>query len=208
MGNSQMKPAEEVARAWLESAHSAREQGLAASRSAIRDSANAIRSIHRGEFERAETLIGEARQVLDEAVIALDPHPEVRYAGFISDAQKELAEAQITFSLVANGEMPDIESLGVGPIEMLGGLAESVGELRRHLLDTLRGGDIERGEAILDQMDEIYGLLASIDFPDALTRGLRSRTDAARGIIERSRSDLTMTVIQRQVVEALSDREP
>lgn len=204
MSVADLDETEKFVRAWFEPAHIAREHGLEASRAAIRFSANAIRAIHRGEFSIAEELIGKARQVLDAAIVALEAHPEVRYAGFISDAQKELAEAQLTLSFVAEGKMPNVEALGVGPVEMLGGLAETVGELRRHLLDVLRSGDVARGEQILAQMDDIYSLLVTIDFPDALTRGLRSRTDAARGIIERSRSDLTMTAIQRQIVERLN----
>lgn len=204
MATDRIPEIEEQVRSYLDSANRAREAGLAASRKAIRLSANAIRAVHRGEWVNAETLIEEARSIIREAVTGgVAEHPEVRYAGFLSDAEKELAEAQLTFGLVAKGELPSFDDVGVGPVEFLGGLAETVGELRRHLLDILRTGDMPRAEAVLGQMDEIYDLLASIDYPDAMTRGLRSRTDAARAIIERSRSDLTMTAIQHELVSSL-----
>lgn len=204
MGTDRIPEIEEHVRSFLDSANRAREAGLTASRKAIRLSANAIRAVHRGEWANAEVLIEEARSVLSEAVTGgVSEHPEVRHAGFLSDAEKELAEAQLTYALVAKGELPSFEDVGVGPVEFLGGLAETVGELRRHLLDILRTGDMARAEAVLGQMDEIYDLLASIDYPDAMTRGLRSRTDAARAIIERSRSDLTMTAIQHELVSSL-----
>lgn len=198
---------EALVRERLEAAHAAREKALGMSRRAIRLSANAIRAVHRGEWSEAERLIGEARSEVREAATVLAPHPAVRYAGFVSDAEKEVAEAQLTYALVSKSQIPSFEEVGVGPVEYLGGLAETVGELRRYLLDTLRAGEMERSEVIVEEMDEIYALLASIDYPDALTRGLRSRTDAARAIIERSRSDLTMTVIQHELVGSLEKRE-
>ncbi len=169
----------------------------------MRSAANCIRATHRGDFAEAERLLGEARTSLEEAVTASEPVPTVRYAGFIADAEKEVAEATITLGLIRDGRLPSIREVGVGVAEYLGGVSEAVGELRRHLLDSLRRGEVSRGEEVLQMMDELYQLLTTIDYPDTLTRGLRSRTDAARAAVERSRSDLTVTAIQHEVAASL-----
>ncbi len=193
----------EEARDFLDKAHRAREAALSACRGAVRSAANSIRATHRGDFGAAERLLGEARAALREAVKASEAVPAVRYAGFIADAEKEVAEATITLRLIREGRLPSIGEVGVGVTEYLGGVAEAVGELRRHLLDSLRRGEVSRGEDVLQMMDELYQLLTTMDYPDTLTRGLRSRTDAARAAVERSRSDLTVTAIQHEVAASL-----
>jgi translin len=185
--------------------NAAREQGLTASRTVIRLSANAIRAVHRGEFERAHTLLSEARTVRDAAAAALAAHKDIYHAGFMHDAQKELAEASATLALLAGEPLPDPESLGVEYPAYLNGIAEAVGELRRAVMDRLRRGAYEGCEAILDAMDDIFAVLVTIDYPDAMTGGLRRTTDQTRGILEKTRGDLTLAILQRDAVAAITD---
>jgi translin len=188
--------------------NAAREQGLAASRSIIRLSANSIRAVHRHDFARAAELLGEARAARDTAVAALAGHGDVYYAGFLHDAQKELAEASATLALLSGQALPTPESLGVEYPAYLNGIAEAVGEMRRWLLDRLRSGDYESCEPILAAMDDIYAALVTIDFPDALTGGLRRTTDQTRGILEKTRGDLTLAILQRDVINAIAAERP
>ena len=190
----------------LDAKHRAREVGLSNARQAIRRCANAIRAVHRGEREAADRLLVEARDLLDVAEAALAAHPDVYYAGFLQDAQKEYAEALAARALVAGEPLPSPEDVGVGDAPYLNGLAEAVGELRRHLLDVLRVGDVARAGELFGAMEEIHALLVDVDYPDAMTGGLRRSTDVARAIIERTRSDLTLTVIQRDLADALRRR--
>jgi translin len=190
-------------RARLDAKHRAREIGLANTRQAIRRCANAIRAVHRGELEVAGGLLVEARELLDITESVLAAHPDVYYGGFLQDAQKEYAEARATRALVAREPLPAPEDVGVGDAPYLNGLAETVGELRRHVLDVLRAGDVTRAAELFASMEEIHALLADVDYPDAVTLGLRRSTDVARAIIERTRSDLTLTVVQRDLAEAL-----
>jgi translin len=186
----------------------AREVGLSRSREAIRHSANAIRAVHRGEFDTAETLIGRARAAIQEAKAALQDHLDILHAGFVHDAEKEYAEAETTLAIIAGREsLPTASDLGVELAAYLNGLGETVGELRRHLLDTLRAGDVERCEECLAMMDEIYGILVTFDYPDAMTGGLRRTTDNVRGILERTRGDLSLAVRQRDLERSLKDFE-
>lgn len=178
--------------------NAAREQALAASRAIIRMSANAIRAVHRGEFDQAEALLDEARRIRDEAVAALEGHADVYHAGFLHDAQKEYAEARTTLALLRGGAIPSPEELGVEYPAYLNGIAEAVGEMRRMILDRLRAGNFEGCEEILDAMDDIYSVLVTIDYPDAMTGGLRRTTDQTRGILEKTRGDLTMAIVQRR----------
>jgi translin len=187
----------------LEARHEAREVALAASRDAIRAAANAIRAAHRGDDGLVTSLLAEARVYLDRAVAAAAAHPEVLHAGFVGDAAKEVAEAELTRAAIAGEPLPGPEGLGVDEVSWLHGLAETVGELRRACLDRMRGGDLDAGERYLELMQEILAALVTIDVPDGLSRGLRRATDAARAITERTRGDLTTAVGQRELRRAL-----
>ena len=181
----------------------AREVALPSARRAIRSSANAIRAIHRGEFDEARRLMDEARSALDEGEAAVADHPDVRFAGFLHDAQKEYAEARMTEAVVAGHDLPGPDDLGVTLAAYLNGMAETVGEARRSVLDLLRRGEEARAEALLRSMDDLYDLLVTMDYPDAITGNLRRSTDVARGIIEKTRGDLSVSLVQRDLRTAL-----
>lgn len=186
----------------------AREAGLSRCRDAIRNSANSIRAVHRGDFETAKTLADKAGTLLDEAKQALLDHPDIKHAGFVHDSEKEYAEARMTYAFIAGArKLPTREELDVGLAAYLNGLAEAVGELRRYLLDILRAGEVERCEECLTVMDEVYGILVTFDYPDAMTGGLRRTTDNVRGILERTRGDLSLAVRQRDLEKRLSEFE-
>jgi translin len=185
----------------------AREKALPLCREAIRHCGNAIRAIHRHEFDPARELLKSARNLINEAEQAVADHNELRYAGFIRDAQKEFAEGNITLALVTGKQLPDPTKLSIEVTAYLNGMGEAVGELRRYLLDSLRQDDLSQGEELLSAMDDIYSVLVSMDFPDAVTSGLRRTTDAVRGILERTRSDLTLTMRQQDLKERLDSFE-
>lgn len=183
----------------------AREKALRSCRQVIRHSADAIRAVHRQEHDKARQLLGSAHELLRELNHDLAEHGRLLHSGFIHDAQKELAEGYITLALIAGEDLPKPETLGVSNTAYLDGLGESVGELRRYILDSLRRGDFSRCEELLTIMDEIYGILITMDFPELLAHGLRRTTDAVRGIIERTRGDLTVALGQKKLETKLDD---
>jgi translin len=189
----------------LDDKTSARERGLVSSRSAIRSCGNAIRAMHRNEVEAASKLVAEAQGHVDDARSALAGHPDMLHAGFVHDAEKELAEARITFALTTGAELPSPEDLGVPPAAYLKGMAEAIGELRRYILDLMRHGELGRCEELLGMMDDMYYVLVSMDYPDGITLGLRRTTDVARSIIERTRGDFTTSTIQNSLKSALEE---
>lgn len=195
----------EVVDARLGAKHVAREAALPVSRLAIRCAANAIRAVHRGEVAVAQGLLAECEEALRAAEKACEDQPAVRWAGFVHDAAKEYAEARITFALVNDEPLPTPDELGIEASAWLNGAAEAIGELRRHLLDVLRTGALERCEDLLGDMDEIHAMLVTIDYPDGITGGLRRSTDVARSIIERTRGDLTTALVQGRLREALEE---
>jgi translin len=188
----------------LSSRDTARERVLPLCREAIRHCGNAIRAVHRQEFAQAAQLLKSARNLLTEVEPAISSYGELSYAGFVRDAQKEFAEGSITLALVTGNRLPDPDELGVDAVAYLNGMGEAVGEFRRYLLDSMRQGDLSRGEELLSAMDDIYNVLVTIDFPDAITGGLRHTTDMVRGVLERTRSDLTLAIGQRDVVDKLA----
>ena len=181
----------------------ARERALPAARRSIRASANAIRAVHRGELEVAAGLIADSRAALDEGLEGVRDHPDVRYAGYLLDAEKEYAEANLTFALVARRPFPPPEELGVGDAPYLNGLAEAIGEGRRRILDLLRAGDVASAEHTLAVLEDMYDVLVTMDYPDAITMNLRRSTDVARSLIEKTRGDLSIAFVQRDLHDAL-----
>lgn len=185
--------------------HRAREAGLAACRKLIQASARAIRAVHRGEFATSASILAEARTAADAALVPLRQFGDVYYAGFVRDAEKEYAEACTTLALAQGKPLPSASEVGVDFIAYLNGLGDTVGELRRLILDRLRAGQFDGCEELLAAMDDIYAAMVTVDFPDAITGGLRRTTDQARGILERTRGDLTMAIVQRNLGAAGRD---
>ena len=195
---------ERWARTELETKNAAREQALSHSRELTRTCANTIRAVHRRDFAQAEILLSAARELSERLARNLAPYPDLFYTGYVQDAQKEYVEATATLALISGAPMPAPEALGVAAAPFLNGLAEAAGELRRFVLDKLRRGEIDGSETLLQQMDDIYSLLVTIDYPDAITGGLRRTTDLARSILERTRGDLTFALRQQELEASLA----
>ena len=198
--------AEEI-RLSLSAKDAAREKVLPLCREIIRYSSHSIRAVHRQEFDQARELLQSARNLLGEVEPAVAEHDELSHTGFVRDAQKEFAEGSITLALVTGKPPPAPAELGVDSAAYLNGLGEAVGELRRYLLDSIRKGDLSRGEDLLAAMDDIYNVLVTMDFPDAITGGLRRTTDMVRGVLERTRSDLTLVIRQMALEKRLAKLE-
>jgi translin len=187
--------------------HATRERAIQASREVIRTSANAIRAIHRNEFEKAKEQVDQAGAVVAETKALLVDHADLYFTGYTQDAQKEYSEARCVYSFIAGEDVPTAEDIGVETASFLNGLAEAASELRRYILDSLRRDDDSRSEELMQLMDDVYNVLVVMDFPDALTGGLRRTTDQLRAVLERTRGDLTMTTRQRRLERLLAERE-
>ncbi len=201
---AQLRATADETRKSLASTDRARERTLRLSREMIRHSADSIRAIHRGEFDTARQLIHSASALVEESQTVLRNSPEVYYTGYMQDALKEYVEANSVLAFIEDKQLPTPDDLRVGAAPYLGGLADTVGELRRFILDGLRRDDFSRCEQTLELMDEIYTILVTMDFPDAVTRGLRRSTDMVRGILERTRGDLSVALRQRRLEALLS----
>jgi translin len=189
----------------LETKDAVREKVLPLCRELIRYASITIRAIHRQEFEEAQKLLDEGRQVRSDLEKAVSECEELRYHGFVKDAQKEYTEANAVFALVSGKVLPGPDDLKVDYGAYLNGLGDTVGELRRYILDSMRQGDLSRCEATLSAMDDIYTILVTMDFPDAITGGLRHTTDQVRGILEKTRGDITLAVRQQALESKLNE---
>jgi len=198
---------EAAARRDLENQNGVRDEALAISRELIRLCSITIRSGHRDEWEQAEALLGEAEQAGHRLQQMLLPYPELYYAGYTQDALKELVEARITLALIANRVLPSVEHIDIPLNTYLNGLCEAASELRRRCLDMMRQKEMDEAERLLSAMDSAYDVLMSFDFPDAITRGLRHKVDQLRGVLERTRGDLTNSVQMERLLQALEDAE-
>ncbi len=187
----------------LEAKNAVRDTTLTRSRELIRYCANSIRATHRGDHAEADQLLEQARNISLDMITEAKKYPDIYHAGYTQDSLKELAEAHITRAVILDSHIPSPESLQVEYAAYLNGLAEAAGELRRAALDALRQGDVPRSEKLLGNMDEIYSLLLTVDFPGAITGGLKRSTDMVRGVLERTRGDVTTAVRQEALKAAL-----
>ncbi len=182
----------------------ARDQALGQTRLLTRHAAHAIRAIHRNEQALAQDHLKEARLLVEAIKAGLVDFPDLYFAGYTQDALKEFCEASITVALIENHPLPDPDDLEVEYATYLNGLAEVTGELRRRCLDSLRQGYSEEAERLLGRMDDIYAILVTLDYPDAITNGLRRQTDLVRGIVERTRGDLTISLREQHLEQAMA----
>ena len=181
-----------------------RELALQYSRSIIRLSANAIRSVHRRETGKAKDLISQATNYINQTNTILQTNPDIYYAGYLAEARKEFSEANITMALLLQQPLPQPEELGVNITDYLKGLGDSVGEVRRYILDSLRRDEWQQCEDAMEIMDQIYSLLVAIDFPEGVTGGLRNTNDMVRRTLERTRGDFTVAFRQKRLEDMLS----
>ena len=187
----------------LEARTQARDRALSSARQITRHAAQAIRAIHREEHDAAYEQIAQARELVESMQKDVAVFPELYYAGYTQDAIKEFVEANITCALIENQPLPSPDELKVEYATYLNGLAEAAGELRRRCLDILRQGYSGEAERLLACMDDIYATLVTMDYPDAVTNGLRRQTDLIRGIVERTRGDLTISLREQHLERAM-----
>lgn len=197
----------EQVQAYFEVKNAAREQALARARELTRCCANTIRAVHRAEYDKAANLLAMAREAAQRMVNDLRDHPDLYHSGYTQDALKEFVEASVTYALITKAPLPTPDELGVLPATYLNGLGEAMGEVRRYVLDVIRHGEVERCEGMLQVMEEVYSILVTVDYPDVVTGGLRHTTDMVRGVLERTRGDLTVAVRQEALRRALQDFE-
>lgn len=184
---------------------SARDAAVTDGRQVVRLAANAVRALHRGDD--ASGLLADARSLMASIREKSAAYPNIYWAGYVQDAMKEYAEAEITAALLSGTRLPSPQSLQVEDAAWLNGLAEAASELRRDTLDALRRDDTARAEELLGLMDAVYSVLVTVDYPDAVTSGLRRTTDQFRGVLERTRGDVTMSVRQSRLEHALREAE-
>ncbi len=191
----------------FEARSNTRDKALSQARTLTRYCADTIRAVHRNEFDLAKKHLDQASNLAKSLYSDLEDYPDLYYAGYTQDALKEYAEASIVYALVNNKELPSPQDLGLENATYLNGLAEAVGEFRRRCLDILRQGYSKDAEQLLQHMDDIYSVLITMDYPNAITGGIRRQTDIARSIIERTRGDLTLSLRQEHLEKSMQRLE-
>ena len=197
----------EEAREQLEQVHRDREEAYTTSRQVVQSASATIKAVHRGEFDEASEQVAQTRELHDRMMAAVAASPAIGYAGFVGDAAREYAEAALVLALIAGHELPGPAEMGVEHADWLNGLGDTVGELRRHVLDLIRHDEVEEAERYLEMMDEILQTIMSFDYPESVTKGLRKRSDQARGAVERTRGDLTTALRQSRLERRMKELE-
>lgn len=187
------------ARERLEQIHQHREQAYTTSREIVQAASATIKAVHREDYEQAREHVQRTRELHERMMEAVDASPEIGYGGFVGDAAREYAEAALVLGLIGEGSLPGPGEIGVDHADWLNGLGDTVGELRRHVLDLIRHDEVEDAERFLAMMDEIHQTIMSFDYPNAVTKSLRQRSDQARRAVERTRGDLTNALRQSRL---------
>lgn len=207
MDRNHLDDISELIREEFEEKNQARDSAYQRSRRLVAICARSIRAIHREEWPLSEQLIKEAKEAAEQMIEGVSPYPSLYHAGYTQDALKEYVEANLTYALIRDRRLPSPEDLGTESNTWLNGLAEAATELRRRILDILRHGHSEEVERLLGTMDDIYSVLVTFDFNDSITLGLRRRTDTVRGVLERTRGDVTTSLRQAKLEQALASME-
>ena len=187
----------------LEAKNAQRERVLAISRQVVQHAARAIRAAHRGDWDGAASILADGNRLLQEMNAAALGHADLASAGYTLDAQKEHAEAHLVLALLLARELPPPDALGVDDAAWLNGLGEAAAEMRRAVLDRIRRGEVADAERLLEALQDVHVFLGTVDFPDAITRGLKRTNDMVRGVAERTRGDLTVAVRQDELTAAI-----
>ncbi|MGQ9720724.1 MAG: hypothetical protein ACUVXA_05300 [Candidatus Jordarchaeum sp.] len=190
---------------YLDEQYNLRELALTLSREIVRLSGQAIRLIHRLDFDNAIKKISEAKTRVEEINEKLRVHPEFAEKGFISSAFQEYIEASLLLNIIKDEGFISYEKLDVPCVPYLLGLGDLIGELRRHALDSIRRDEIEKAEKLVDLMEEIYVNLMAIDYPDALISGFRHKRDVARSLVEKTRGDITLALQNQQLIKKVQN---
>lgn len=180
-----------------------REKVITFSREIIRRSGSAVLAIHKGEWQAATDAIAEARSSLEGALEVCDGQQEFYYVGPMPQAFQEYAEANIVLALIRGMEAPSPQQLRVPVESYITGLADAVGEMRRHALDSLRRDDFAEAERSLRVMEESYTALKSLDFPRAVVPNLKRKVDVNRRLVEETRGDVTLALQGQRIRESI-----
>ena len=192
-------------RTYWEAKNAARDAALSKSRELVRHCSLSIRATHRAEYDNAQSLLGKAREIAAAMKKDVEPYADLSSSGYVQDSLKELTEAHTVYAIIRGEPIPDPDALGVDYAAYLNGLGEAATELRRTILDIIRHEGLERSEALLQAMEDIYSVLVTMDFPDAITGGLRRETDIVRSVLEKTRGDLTVAWRQEKLEERLRE---
>ena len=207
MDRDQLDDIAETIRIHFEEVNDARDNAYQQSRQLVSVCARSIRAVHREEWHNADDLIKQAKMAAEELIAGVEPYPNLYHAGYTQDALKEYVEANLTYALIRDLPLPTARELGTEENTWLNGLAEAATELRRRILDIIRHGHSEEAERLLDTMNEIYSILVTFDFNESITLGLRRRTDTVRAVLERTRGDVTTSLRQAELENALEALE-
>ncbi|AKB69819.1 translin family protein [Methanosarcina mazei] len=188
-----------------------REDGLKISREIVRECRTASFALHGKDFEKAGKSIEAAGNSLKKLVARFEGHADIYHAGFVEHAQQEYSEVAVLYRLLKDEgktqDFPSPDELGVEYAAYLNGLGDVVGELRRHILDLIRAEAFEKAEVFLGIMENIHATLMEFDYPDAITGGLRRKTDVSRSLIEKTRGDVVNSIQQKKLEVAMKSLE-
>lgn len=164
-----------------------REEVIKLSREITRLAGSIVHMVHRGEWSQAGELLVKARELVRELNKLVENHPDLKYSGLVYNCLGEYVEAYMFYSIITQHSTPSISELEVTIVPYLQGLGDLIGEIRRYVIKLLDELKIEEAEEYLEVMEYIYSELRKLDYPDALTPGLRHKVDVASRLIEDTR---------------------
>ncbi len=194
-------------RKYLDNQEENREKLLDVAHNAIRKSSSAMAAFHRGDEEVYENKIEKIKEDIKSLNKIIEKKPHFLSHGSLLAAHREFSEAVITKALIKGEEVPDPDELNVLYRSYAQALAETVGELRRHVLNLLREDELEEARRVHEEMEKIFDQLEQFDYPDSILSGMKHRRDGARKSLEKTRADITRAIRERRLENALKNVE-
>ena len=160
-----------------------RDRVLKESRDVISACSRAIINVHTGKMEEAEKEHAAARSLL----VSLRKSAAGSASRYLVSPEAEYVEASAVIALAKNKNVPSMESLGASPDAYLLGLLDTVGELKRLVLDSILQRRMARAKKYFGVMEGLYSLCSPLAVYDHVVNGARRKIDVARMLVEDTR---------------------
>jgi translin len=160
-----------------------RERVLRGSRDVISASSRAIIDVHTGKMKEAEKELARAKSLLR----SLRKSADRSVPRYLVPPEAELVEASAVVALANGRAVPSMEALGASPEAYLLGLLDTIGELKRLVLDSILQRKLARARKYFGVMEALYSSCSSFAVYDHVVNGARRKIDVARMLVEDTR---------------------
>ena len=181
-----------------------RESILKATRDSISLCSKAIVHIHTGKMGEADEEIAQAGKILADLRKKAGSGTLARY---LPSPEAEFVEASSVQAIVLGKPLPTAKDLDVSGEGYVMGLLDTVGEVKRLLLDAIMKSKVDKAERYFEMMEELYSVLSPFAALDHVANGVRRKIDVARMLTEDARGVMAQEARRTQMLSSMRELE-